>query len=133
MDFIDCFRGGDIVFPDAESFRGTYYTGILDKSESIAGSGGGTHNMGGTEAGMDHFRCRNRLDNGFTPAPAKNKQDVPVLIRLMIRHANSPGVRAWNTSVVRTPLCCAAQAVDVLWHPEHCALHLRQDARDPTR
>src|SRR5438034_7114947 len=118
MNLIDCCRGGDIVFPDAESFLGSDYTGILDKPESIAGSGGGTHNMGGTEAGMDHFRGRNRLDNGFTPAPAKNKQDVPVLIRLMIRHANSPGVRAWNTSVVRTPLCCAAQDVYVLWYQD---------------
>jgi hypothetical protein len=94
MNLIDCFRGGDIVFPDAKSFLGPDYTGILDKSESIAGSGGGTHNMGGTEAGMDHFRGRNRLDHGFTPAPAKNKQDVPVLIRLMIRHANSPDLCA---------------------------------------
>jgi hypothetical protein len=94
MNFINCFRGGDIVFPDAKSFLGPDYTGVLDKSESITGSGGGTHNMGGAEAGMDHFPGRNRLDHGFTPAPAKNKQDVPVLIRLMIRHANSPDLRA---------------------------------------
>jgi hypothetical protein len=93
MDLIDCFRGGDIVFPNAESFFGPDYTGILDKPESIAGSSGGTHNMGGTKAGMDQFRGRNRLDNGLTPAPAKNKQDLSVLIRLIIRHANSPAVR----------------------------------------
>jgi hypothetical protein len=93
MDLIDCFRGGDIVFPDAESFLGPDNTGILDKPETIAGAGGGTYNMGGTEARTDHFRGCNRLDHGFTPTPAKHKQDVPVLIRLMIRHANSPAVR----------------------------------------
>ena len=122
-----------MFFPDAESFLGPDYTGILDKPESIAGSGGGTHNMGGTEAGMDHFRGRNRLDYGFTSAPAKHKQDVSVLLRLIIRHANSPAMRAQNTGVVRILLCCVAQVVEMLWHPEPCALDLRPDGRDPAR
>jgi hypothetical protein len=38
VNFIDRFRGGDIFFPDAESFRGPDYTGILDKPESVARS-----------------------------------------------------------------------------------------------
>jgi hypothetical protein len=92
VDLIDCFRGGDIVFPDAESFRGSDCTGIFDKPEGIAGPSGGTHDVGGTETGIDQFCGRNRLDDGLTPSTAKDKQDIPVLIGLMIGHANSPAL-----------------------------------------
>lgn len=77
MDIINCFRGRDMFFPDAESFLGPDYTGILDKPESIAGSGGGTHNMGGTEAGMDHFRGRNRLITALHPPPQNTNRMFP--------------------------------------------------------
>jgi hypothetical protein len=133
MDLIDCFRGGDIVFPDAESFLGPDDTGVLDKPESIAGSSGGTDDVGRNQTGIHQFCGRNRLDEGLTPTPAKDKHDVPVLIRLRISHANSPTLSTQNTCVVRTLLCCAAKAVDVLWHLEHCVLDLRQDTRDPAR
>ena len=73
MDLIDRFGGGDIVFPDADGFCGSDCTRILDKPEGITASGGGTHDVGGREASIDQFDGRNRLDNGFTSAAAKNE------------------------------------------------------------
>ena len=133
MDLKDRFRGGDIVFPDAESFIGPGYTGVFDKSESIAGSSGGTDDVGRNQAGIHQFCGLNRLDEGLTATPAKDKHDVPVLIRLMIRHANSPALSTRNTCVVQTPLGCVAKAADVLWNQERYAFDLRQNARDLAR
>jgi hypothetical protein len=49
---------------------------------------------------------------------------------LMLRHANSPALRALNPCVVRTPLCGAAKAIGMLCHPKHRALDLSQNAKD---
>ena len=89
--------------------------------------------MGGTKTGMNQFRGRNRLEDGLAPTSTKDKQDVPVLIRLIIGHAHAPLWCFLHTGVVWRPHGSAAHAVHRLGHPEHCALDLRPVAKDLAR
>ena len=86
--------------------------------------------MGRSQAGIHQFCSRNRLDDSLTATPAKDKQDVPVLVRLMLKHADAPALCTQNTRVVQTPLCYIAKATDVSWNQECCAFDLRLYARN---
>ncbi len=107
MDLINRFRGGDIFFPDTEGFLGSGRTGIFDEPEGIAASGGGTHDVGRTEAGLYELSGHDGLDNRFTAASAKHKQALPVLIGKMVGHADSPAWFSTNACRIHAELCCS--------------------------
>jgi hypothetical protein len=76
--------------------------------------------VGRKQAGIHQFCGRNRLDDGFTPTPAENKQDIPVLIRGMIGHEKSP---AWySQDTVDVSRCLLG----------HSLLDLFLNLKDPT-
>ena len=89
--------------------------------------------MGGTETGMNQFRGRNRLKDGLAPTSTKDKQDIPVFIRELIRHASSPPGCFLHTGVVWRPQGSAAHAMHRQGHQAHSALDLRQLAKEQTR
>ena len=133
MELIDCFGRSDIFFPDADGFRGSDDTRVLDKSERIAASSGGTHDMGGTESGIYELCGCNCLDNGFTSSPAENKQDSPIFIRQMIGHADSPALCSLEPCFLQTGTSCPARVAVAFWYPDHRSLDLCLEARDPAR
>ena len=86
--------------------------------------------MGGTETGMNQFPGRNRLEGGLAPTSTKDKQNIPVFIRELIGHRNSPPGFFLHADIVWSTQSSAAYAVHRQGHQEHCALDLRQMAKD---
>ena len=89
--------------------------------------------MGWTKAGIDQFCSRNRLDDGFASTAAENEQDIPVLIRRMIRHENSPAWCPQDPQCIQIGLCLAAPTLDVSRCPCHNSLALFLDSKDSAR
>src|SRR4051812_35522510 len=87
MDIVDRLGSGDIVFPDAKSLLRTVDARGFHERESVAGSGGRTHNVSRIETCPNQFRSSNGLNERFAAATAKHKETIPVLMRNRIGHA----------------------------------------------
>ena len=89
--------------------------------------------MGRREAGIDQFCGRNRLDDGFTSTAAKDEQDVPVLIRMMIRPCEFSGLVYPKHLVASDSLSAVSPMPLMCDGPGAYAFDLGQYARDLVR
>jgi|GEM_PF-7075422 len=96
MDLVNRFGGSDIVFPDADGFLGSDGTGIFDKSESVACACRRTHDVGRSEASIDHLCRRHRLVDGLASSSTKDEEGFAVFGREAIWHTTTPGSESYR-------------------------------------
>ncbi len=81
MDFIDRFRGGDIFFPDAESFLGPGKARILDKPKALQVPAEELTMWVGVKPARTSSAAATAWMTALQPPPQKTKRMFPYLSR----------------------------------------------------